>query len=470
MGTRLGSITFGGLSSGLPTDDIVSQLLELSRRPIDVLRQQRDDFSARLEVYQDLNTKTTALRDVLRGLDNMADVIRQADDDPLPAAFEEFRRFTATSSDKNLATGSVGSDAVAGNLTFSVDQLAQQQRSIDSGGFASTSAVVTAAGGTLTIDSTGIAIDPGATVAEVVSAINAEGLGVTAFALDDGQGAADSVRIAIVGDETGTAAAFTVSSDFGVSFENTQSAQNAQITVDPAAAGPVFTGGLTIQSSNNTFEDVIQGLTINALAETSGSTITITIDTSVDEVVDSVSELVSAYNAIVDVINEQNTVNPETNRGGPLIGDSAMVSLGQRLARSVASEYGSGSITTSSALGLSLGRDGRISIDETDLRDKLESSFGDVVSFFAGAGSFSDRMREIADSFVDPVTGGLVSRINGTTDSIADVDSSISAAEDRLATVEENLLRQFSALERTVSNFQQQGNFLASFLLAGSQQ
>jgi len=66
MGSRIGAITFGGLSSGLPTDDIIKKLLDLSRRPIALLEKQRDDTSERLDLYRDLNSKATALRDALQ--------------------------------------------------------------------------------------------------------------------------------------------------------------------------------------------------------------------------------------------------------------------------------------------------------------------------------------------------------------------------------------------------------------------
>ena len=58
-----------------------------------------------------------------------------------------------------------------------------------------------------------------------------------------------------------------------------------------------------------------------------------------------------------------------------------------------------------------------------------------------------------------------MARINGTTDTIADLSESIRDAEDRLVTFEENLVLQFAALERTIAGIQQQADFLSQFLL-----
>ena len=74
MGSRTGSITFGGLASGFPTNEIIAQIVELERRPIELLEGQKENFEEKLEIFQDLNTKTRDFRDKLRDLDNMTNV------------------------------------------------------------------------------------------------------------------------------------------------------------------------------------------------------------------------------------------------------------------------------------------------------------------------------------------------------------------------------------------------------------
>jgi flagellar hook-associated protein 2 len=469
MGTRIGAITFGGISSGLPTDEIIGKLLELSRRPIQVLEKQRDDYSERLELYRDLNSKATALRDALRGLDNMADVVRRTDPktgvfpDPLPSALEEFRAYQAVSSDETRATASAGPNATPGSLVFAIEQLARQHRSL-SGPYGTADQVIAAGGGTLSIQigsgtPSAIAIEPDATVQDVVDAVNDAGIDATAFVVDDGQG---KLRIAIVSDESGADQSLTLSSDFGLTFTTTQTAQNARIVLDPGSALPV-----SIESPTNSFENVIQGLTLEVKATTTDPDhVTVTIETASETIKEDFAGFVQAYNAIVDVIREQNTIDPTTNRGGPLLGDATMVSLGQRLAGSLARTYGSGSITSMRQLGIELRSDGRLQLDEAALGAALEADFEGVASFFSGTDSFADELREALDGFVDPRGGTLAARISGTTERIADLKESIARAEERLDTFESNLVQQFAALERTLAEFQEQSNFLASFLLA----
>ena len=214
-----------------------------------------------------------------------------------------------------------------------------------------------------------------------------------------------------------------------------------------------------------TIIDTSPGVTIEA-QKADVSTVTIDIEEDLDAMVAEIAAIVSAYNDIVSIVNEQAEVDPTTNRGGPLIGDSTLVTLKRQLSSIIASQIGSGNIDASIQIGIELDANGVLKLDESELRSELASSLDDVKSFFSGPGSFADQLRAVADTFVDPVDGALVTRIQGTNETIADLVSNIADAEERLIRVEENLVRQFSALERLVSDLQQQALFLDQFLLA----
>ena len=129
MGLRSGSITFGGISSGLPTGEIIDQLLVLERRPIDLLEGQKESFEEKLEILQELNTKTKGFRDKLRGLDNLTNVLQSTS----PSATEEFSKFTATSSDETIATATASAKALPGKVLMRVTQLAAAEREVSQG-------------------------------------------------------------------------------------------------------------------------------------------------------------------------------------------------------------------------------------------------------------------------------------------------------------------------------------------------
>jgi flagellar hook-associated protein 2 len=472
MGTRVGSITFGGLASGIKSDELISKLLELERRPVDLLEERKATQSSRLDILRDLNTKTLRLRDALRGLDNR-NLVGTG-----PSVDEEFSRLGATSSNEAVAVATASAGATPGQLDVRVQQLASASRHVSAEGF---SALTNTVGtGTFKIDvgnkTTNLTIDStNNTVQGFVDAINASDADVTAFVLNDGSGT--PLRIVIQGNSTGDANDVVLTNGLtggtpqSPAFTETRDANDAIVIVDPDPDDP--DAGIEVHSSTNSFEDLIQGVSLTTRSvndpDDPADVLTITVDTDRPAIATAVKDLVSAFNEIGDVIRGQFKIDAKTNRGGPLIGDSTLTALQQRLARIVASEIGEGSISKARQLGLSLDSSGKLSLDETKLGNALAANFSGVRAFFAGsASSFASQLRDVASSFVDPVNGLLVARLDGAGRAIEDLDAQIAKGEDRLEGVEQKLVRQFASLEGVVSGIQQQGNFLSQFLLQNS--
>ncbi len=459
MGLRIGAVTFGGLSSGIDTDEIITKLVELQRRPVTLLEDRKTDFEEKLSILQDLATRVRTLQTRLRALDNMNILGTDRSFD------EEFKKYTTTSGDTDIITATATSSAQPGTLTVEVTNLAANSRHVSQGYTEKTSEVST---GTfsITVDGTqtDITIDSSNnTVEGFIQAVNDSGADVRAFVLNDGQ--ADPYRIVIEGTKTGEDYVVTLDTS-GLappqtrpSFDLTQNAENAMLTLDP---GP---NGIDVESSTNIFTDVIEGLTLEAISEAVGTNVAIQVKEDEDAIVSAIQDLVGAYNDIATLIQEQAEVDPKTNRGGPLIGDTTLVGLQRQLSSILVGVIGEGGIVAAAQIGLSTDAEGKLSLDEDKLREKLSSSLDDVASFFSGSGSFTDQLRAVADTYLKPVTGLLVTRIDGTSRSISDFEDQIERAEDRLDTFEENLVRQFAALESAISGFQQQSLFLNQFLL-----
>ncbi len=459
MGLRIGKLTFGGISSGLPTQDIIEKLLDLERRPITQLETRKEQFTTRLGIFSDLAEKTRTLRDRLRDLDNLA-LLGDG-----PSVDEEFARFSATSTDDTVVSATASGGALPTTLDVRVTALATAERRVSQGFATRTTSVGTGtfaikvgsgATTTLTIDSSNN------TVEGLVRAINDADAGVTASILNDGSGT--PFRIVLQGNDSGAANALTITPSLAGGtapvFVTTQDADDAEIVLDPDGSNPI-----TINSATNTFSDILTGVSLTvSKVSADGTSERITVAPDLDAIVDAIKEIVTAFNDVTSIIQDQFKVDPTTNRGGPLIGDSTLSSLKTRLTSVIANQAGTGSITTAGQIGLSLGDGAALELDEDELRAALESDFDGVRSFFAGTGGLADGLRTVADAFVDTVDGALVSRINGTSRSIQDLDTEITSAESRLDVVEESLVRQFAALERIVSEIQVQGNFLAQFV------
>ncbi|MFZ8802241.1 MAG: flagellar filament capping protein FliD [Candidatus Calescibacterium sp.] len=231
--------------------------------------------------------------------------------------------------------------------------------------------------GTITINGTPISIDLNTmTLEDIRNAINASGSGATATILEEG----GVFRLKITG-------ATSISDDnhvletLGVlaqNYSNVVSAgQNAQISID----GNIFT------SQDNTFtpeETGITGVTFTAL-RASTDVIRVSITRDIDKIIKYFQDLAQSWNKVVDFIKSQITFDQKKKSAGPLSGESVLLAVDSAMRRALSgiieipqmdASFKTYSITS---LGLSLDREGKLSVDVSKLRSALEADFEGVV-------------------------------------------------------------------------------------------
>ena len=125
--TGLGApVTLSGLSSGIDTSQLISDLMEVNQIPQQQLQTRLNSASAVLATYQNLTSDVATLQTVSDTL----------------AAPSGWQAWIPNSSTQD-ATATVSTGAIGGSITFSVDALAQAQSQISSGSVGSDSAQIT---------------------------------------------------------------------------------------------------------------------------------------------------------------------------------------------------------------------------------------------------------------------------------------------------------------------------------------
>jgi flagellar hook-associated protein 2 len=110
--------TISGLSSGLDWQDIVTQIREVEKAPIDLLEERITKYEEKLTAWQDVNSRLLSLKSSAQVINNIS-------------AFDLFTASTNSSSSTsadNLLTASVGADGTAGSYSVQISQLAQAQK------------------------------------------------------------------------------------------------------------------------------------------------------------------------------------------------------------------------------------------------------------------------------------------------------------------------------------------------------
>src|SRR5437764_1204033 len=168
-----GVITVGGLATGIDTQSIITQLVALEHRPVDLLGLDVEGVQATQASITSLTSKLGTLSAAAHALDTADGVlVRQA-----------------TSSDLGVLEAAAGTGAQPGSVTLTVGELARGSVAGATVGVASASSTVASGPGTFqfqvgsgTVQS--VAVDATTTLAGLASAINALDAGVTASAVN----------------------------------------------------------------------------------------------------------------------------------------------------------------------------------------------------------------------------------------------------------------------------------------------
>ena len=102
----------------------------------------------------------------------------------------------------------------------------------------------------------------------------------------------------------------------------------------------------------------------------------------------------------------------ESETGGPLVGDSTARQLILDLRSAISTTVNDGSVEykTAGSIGISLQRDGTFLVNETTLREALESDFGSVTDLLLSSGSALDPRVSVVGTTSQTVADPLVER------------------------------------------------------------
>ena len=284
-------IRITGLNSGLDTEAIISELVSAYRTKEEKYQKAQTKLSWKQDAWKDLNIKVRSLYDNISNL-----------------------RFTSawtmkktTVSDSAKATVTAAGSCVNGTQTLKIKQLAKGtyitggEISNTSAGTAPTSATklselgYTGSGGDIQVkDSSGnvvktVSVTGNTTIKDLVSALN--GAGDTKASFD-----ATNKRIFMTSNKTGEQNAFSLDGDADILKTVGLSKEGGASIVD-AQDSEIELNGAKFTSANNTY--TVNGLTIDCLAETGNSEISITTSVDTQSMYDQVKSFLSQYNSLM---------------------------------------------------------------------------------------------------------------------------------------------------------------------------
>ncbi len=475
-----GTITSQGVGSNLDIGNIVDSLMQIERIPLDRLIAQKDSFDAKISSLGSIKSSLSTFESALSPLTSGSGLLANK----------------AESSDTSIVDATGISGAIAGSYAIEVSQLAQSQKLVAAGQADATAAIGGGTSTTLTIDlgtisggtfdavtgtysgasfvpnaagSVDITIDGSNNTLEGIrDAINAADAGVTATIVNDGDptnpyrlvlssensGIDQSARIAVTGDAT-LSALLSHDPAGAQNLSENVTAQNALFTVD----------GISITKSSNKVTDVIDGVTLDLLGETSGTPVTVSVSQDTDSAKSNIEEFVNSYNDFIDLIRKETSAGTDGDAGGVLAGDSATRQMETFLRNALTQAPTSitGTYTNLSSIGVEFQRDGKLSLDETKLSAAIQADSKNVEDLFSSTDGYATRLDTIVSEML-AYNGTIDTRTNGYKDRISSLEDRQVTLEGRLERTEVRLRRQFTELDVLMSSLSATSSYLTQQL------
>lgn len=244
--------------------------------------------------------------------------------------------------------------------------------------------------------------------------------------------------------------------------------QSAEFTLD----------GIDMTRNSNNPTDVVDGVTFNFKKADASKTITLGLTNDTDKELSAVKDFVSQYNSVMSLLSEKMDVgdpSKEDNTTGALAGDSTLITLQSNLQSMV---LGGKSVNgvSASTLGLSVDRNGTLSLDESKFKAQLAKDPNSVKDFFfkdtsskyatekTGTGYTAD-FKKVIDKYTSTKSGseGIISlRKSSYQSEIKDYNKQIERITEQIATKRARYVTMFTNLDTAIGNLQSQFSYFQS--------
>jgi flagellar hook-associated protein 2 len=440
-----------------PSTLLNGQGLDVSSLVTEVLANQSGELTVLENEQSTLSTNTGLLQGINSDLNSLASAVQALADPVGPLA-----AMAANSSDSSILTASAATSATAGTHSIVVNTLASAgmiysepmanaNTSFLPSGATSGDIQLQVGGSNGTVYDLPITAGSNDTLSTLASYINqqstANNWGLSASVVSDANGS----RLAVYSQSTGTTSALSIASNnTSLSFAAPVGGTDATFTLD----------GVPFDSHTNTITGAIPSVTLNLASADPNTTVQLSVGADVTQATQAINTFVSAYNTVVNDINQQYTVNSSTNSEGPLAADSALRSLQTSLLTDVTySVAGSGGMVNLASLGINMNNDGTLTVGNTasgeSLSQVLTSNPGTVLNFFQNASStgFANNFNSDLTNLTDATSGILNADIAQNQTQQQNLTSDITDFQQQLQSQQTALTQQFNQVNSSLQEY-----------------
>ncbi len=438
------------MASGLPAN-IVEQIIEAEKIPINTINARKAKTENKLKLVGELETKVSGIRSSLGEL----------------ASTRGFSDMKLTSGDPSIIDGVVDpTNADAGSWNVEVVSLAQKAAALTNG-FPDKNRTEVGIG-YFRFDtpdgSKDVYIDGSSNTLEgVAAAINANNVGVRASVIQDSEDPDRPFKLLLSGDNVGDdnrinyPTLYFLDGDQDIFFEGSREAKNGVVKVD----------GFEIETNENKLEGLIPGVTLDLKQAAPGRQVNVTVKEDLEVVVGKVGDFVKGMNEVLGFIQQQNSIDSNTDTSRTLGGDTLLRTVESRMRSLILNpQIGvKGPIKRLNQIGIEFNRSGTLDFNKERFNKAVASDPQAVSQLFAGDGFATGvipSVRRTVGNLLNSAFGPISNRKRGLQQRIRRADQQIENKERQLVRKEQNLRKKFGRLEETVSRLKSQGAALGA--------
>ena len=436
-----------GSGSGIDLEGLLTKLMTAEQAPLTALATKVSSTNTRISSLGTLNSALASLQTAAQAMKTSVG----------QTATSKYSTFSASVADTTTASASTTTGAATGTYKLTDIVLATAQQITKTGVSAPTGA------GSLSIQvgsgkAVNVAMDENSTLADVASAINESGAGVTASIVTSGSNS----YLTLTANDTGAANTITVTgtdTDGGSTWQTalgySSSAANSWTQKTAATDASLKIDDVAVTSASNTLTS-ISGLSINLL-KAGSTTVTVTKD-STTSLASALKAFVTAYNTANSTMASLGTYNATTKIAGALQGNSTLRSAQSQVRALLFSNPtgGTSPYQLLSDIGVSVAKDGSLSVDSTKLNKAITADFSTVANMVAKIGTTYDTTLET----IVGSDGSIAAAQKSANTTIKSLNERQTAVSARLTKVEAMYRAQFTALDTLVAKMKTTSTYL----------
>ena len=453
----MATISSPGIGSGLDINSIVSQLVAVEKAPLKKLQTDASSLQSKLSIYGQIRSALSTLRDASNHLGKS----------------ETWAQLSVTNSDPGSVAVTTSTSSIPGTYSLQIQSLANAQLNASKNYISPNSLV---GEGSLVIETgtwsgnnqsnftskTSVTISvgpPAESLAQLRDKINAAQSGVVASVLTDASGS----RLVFKGAMTGVENGFRIKVT-DTDGNNSDGIGLSALAYDPSAGlltmaqaiaasnAAATLNGLSLSSSTNTMNNVVDGLTLT-LGKVTTTPVNITTVRDNVGLRKSLDDFVKAYNSLNTLLADQTKYDATSKKSGALQGDNAALSMRAQMRNLLAAgSTASSTFGRSSDIGFDVQRDGSIQVNESKLSgaignpSELQKILGNINITDPSNEGIAIRIRRLVDQLTG-FNGTVVNRTDGLKKLIERNSDKQNDLNDRAAAYEKRLRQQYTSLD-----------------------